>query len=221
MSEKGIIFSAPMVRALLEGRKTQTRRLLGLRGFKGFSEFGPSDTPGYDWHFRRADKCWCDFRHADLPLPYAAGDRLYVREAWSVRGRYTDVVEVGYRASATRAHTEFVEQWPVAVAVPGKGKWPEWPKYGPSIHMPRWASRLWLAVSDVRVQRLQDISEADTIAEGISADYLEHIHGPDGYRDLWNSLHTKPGTRWEDNPWIYAVTFTVHRGNLYAVHHAD
>lgn len=207
MSDKGIIFSAPMVRALLDGRKTQTRRLAKPR-----STVRPSLLDG-EW----SDSYVLDPGNAEWlarDVPYAIDDRLYVREAWSVRGVFSDVVEVGYRASENRGHTEYVEQWPVARAVPGKGKWPAWPKYGPSIHMPRWASRLWLPVTDVRVQRLQECSEVDAIQEGVTL-VEETCEDPvEAYGLLWNSLHTAEGERWQDNPWVVAVSFDVHRGNI-------
>lgn len=193
MGDRPIIFSAPMVRALLDGCKTQTRRL------------------------------------ATSPLRQCAvGDRLYVREAWHVRGRYTDVVEVGYSASQRRSHTEYVEQFPVAVAVPGKGKWPTFPISGPSIHMPRWASRLTLVVEAVRTEPLQAISEADAAAEGVRP--LQGSDGPyyhtvdiDGgslneataaltYKLLWNVLHGEES--WAENPDVLALTFRVERGNI-------
>src|SRR3546814_10006548 len=87
MADRPIRCSGPMVRALSDGRKTQTRRMLSIGGHKEFSEFGPSDTPGYDWHFRRADACWCDFRHSELlaRLRWHAGDRLWVKETFFPR----------------------------------------------------------------------------------------------------------------------------------------
>lgn len=232
--DKGIIFSAAMVRALLDGRKTQTRRLLKAPAEMGLTYVvALDDAPGW-FGDEEGEVCFS--------AGYAPGQRLYVREAWSVRGVFTDVVEVGYRASENRGHTEYVEQWPVDTAVPGKAKpgrpapkWPEWPKYGPSIHMPRWASRMWLAVTDVRVQRLQECSNEDAQAEGREicpscGDSGWVNSGPDGgwqcevrgcgdedrawYADLWNSLHTSEGERWQDNPWVVAVSFDMHQGNI-------
>jgi hypothetical protein len=215
MSDKGIIFFAPMVLALIDGRKSQTRRLLRNPEYWGCPT---GDCP----HDKQAE---CDAQMADLPAKqsgYAPGQRLYVREAWHVRGRYTDVVEIGFRASQNRSHTEYVEQVPVAKAVPGKGQWPRFPKYGPSIYMPRWASRLTLAVSEVRVERVQSISKEDCYAEGIERPTAPSMgsevcaidNARNAYRSLWNSLHTVRGERWQDNPWIVAVTFDVRRGNI-------
>lgn len=219
MSTKGIIFSAPMVRALLAGRKTQTRRLIKPKT-------GPME-PGdilVSWPADSFIRQGAKFRP-----PYAPGDRLYVREAWAK----DDLIPNGVRYVATDAIHELR-------------------KKRPSIHMPRWASRLWLEVTEVRVQRLQDISEADAIAEGIvwqepteedlqwavdqaveygtSADVqgvwtVPGMGGPgkadiwgvtarQSYQFLWNTLHTAPGTRWQDNPWIVAVSFPVHHGNV-------
>lgn len=237
MTDRGILFSAPMVRGLLrEARcpgtgKTQTRRMLSLRGFRKFSEFGPSDTPGYDWHFRREDACWCDFRATELPLRWQVGDRLWVKETWQVAGLYTDVAEIRYRASQHSGHTEFVEQIPIEQVT---RRLVDFPKWRPSLLMYRWASRLTLTVTDVRVERLQDISEADAIAEGIDEVTREvaprdpslrhwkryrdggwngYVDSPIGsYASLWTEING-PGA-WEANPWVVAISFTVQRGNI-------
>src|SRR3546814_16853672 len=105
MADRPILFSAPMVRALSDGRKTQTRRMLSIGGHKEFSEFGPSDTPGYDWHFRRADACWCDFRHSELlaRLRWHAGDRLWVKDTFFPRpGLPERLARPRYRAEEAR-----------------------------------------------------------------------------------------------------------------------
>lgn len=181
MAEKPIIFSGPMVRAILAGRKSATRRILKKpAALDALAVFGPSMLmrPG------------C----ADL-LPFAVGDRLWVREAFS----YSWVV----RDDPDRRHLMPVWYW--ADGNPEGGSWSR-PK--PSIHMPRWASRITLEVTDVRAQRLQDISGDDAQAEGCI-----HHHDPAGdgqnvieqFSYLWTSIHG-PGA-WEANPWVAAITF--------------
>jgi hypothetical protein len=235
MTDRGILVSAPMVRGIIRETenpgtgKTETRRLLSVGGHRSFTEFGPSDTPGYDWTFRDADMRWHDLRHAELleQLRFTGGDRLWVKETWAVASVFTDVVEVRYRASEARSHTEYCEQVPLERATKYAPTWPTWK---PSIFMPRWASRLTLTVTDVRVQRLQEISGGDAIAEGLLAfpENGEATHWATGadrndiwftdpreaYADLWNGLHDKPGERWDDNPWIVAVSFDVRKGNI-------
>ncbi|AOR77186.1 hypothetical protein [Novosphingobium resinovorum] len=224
MTTKGIIFSAPMVRALLDGRKTQTRRLIKLPpapehlgewqastvGGPGILDRHGNETPEYPcvWHTRTG---------ATIVPPYAVGDRLYVREAF--RGPY-----------AYEAHGYKLKDWGnkpcwyTADGEPaGRGAAFYWPKGRPSIHMPRWASRLWLEVTAVRVQRLQDISEDDAEAEGAERLVFDgeafYAGSPEGtyrcgFAGIWSHLHTAEGEHWDDNPWIVAVTFDVHRGNI-------
>ena len=212
--EHGILFTAPMVRALLDGRKTQTRRIVKLK------EFQPSTTPGYDWTFRsgRGD-CWQDYRHKDLlarVAPHKVGQRIWVKETWHLchtkdQGGYC------YRAdSACDDSGERHGQWIVGVFHAFPVRWK------PSIHMPRWASRITRLVTEVRIQRVQDISEEDAIAEGIHELWLQQ--GQSGawwtgdesnprvrertpinaYRSLWEFLYG-PGS-WALNPWIWAYT---------------
>lgn len=211
MADRGIIFSSPMVRALLDGRKTQTRRLLNPQP-KAF----PIDVDG--------TPCEVGCLHVEgeprpriftgrvltaQTLPHAVGDRLYVRESWS--HTWEGVWDI---ATARRAGD-------AGVIYMADGQKPG-AKYWPSIHMPREFSRLTLIVTDVRVQRLQEISEEDAIAESCAGCLGPNPEFPDEwdpspreeFEVLWNSLHTDPGTRWEDNPWIYAVTFDVRRGNI-------
>lgn len=186
----GISFSTPLILPLLAGHKSQTRRILTLRGYREFSQFGPSDTPGYDWHFRRADGCWCDFRAADLPLPYAIGDRLNVKEGIE-RGELGEIV---YRADGQ--------------SVPGS-EWAWKPRTLPHRYMPKGLARIWLTVTDVRIERLQAITFADMLAEGVRR-AAGDLPG-DAWRQLWDGLHDKDGERWADDPWLVALTFTVER----------
>lgn len=197
MGERGkpIIFSAPMVRALLAGTKTQTRRTIKPRGKSRPSIFDGTWTDDYVM-----DPGNAEWRARDLA--YAVGDRLWVREALE------------------RANGE-------AVGYPADGTWlPNTPWIWkrsklPSIHMPRAFSRLTLIVTDVRVQRLQEITSADAIAEGCtpyanSATIDCGTPDPrDDYRALWDRING-PGA-WEANPWVAAYSFTVHRANIAAL----
>lgn len=226
MADKGIIFSAPMVRALLDGRKTQTRRL--LKPAPEWHERSDNLAAGWSWrgfHAWPNDEEFGSAVSKSGRLPYAHGDRLYVREAFSY-----DTLDVD------RDGTLPPWYWAdgnIADAEQGSGNFTK-PK--PSIHMPRWASRLTLLVTDVRVQRVAEISEADILAEGAPL-CPHHVDGTiDGsnphmcvinegepwatqsprlwFHRLWNSLHDKPGERWEDSPWVVAVSFDVKHGNI-------
>lgn len=128
MAERPILFSGPMVRAILEGRKTQTRRVLSLRGFPEFSEFGRSYTDGFDWCFRDARLSWNEIPHRDLlrRLPYHAGDRLWVREAWQTWAEYDDL-----KPSEIHPNTDAI----LYVADRPDMFWDA--RKRPSIHMPR------------------------------------------------------------------------------------
>lgn len=216
MADRPILYSSAMVRAQLERRKTQTRRLpTRLIGFGKITEFGPSDTKGYDWHFRDKGMRWHDLKHDELlkVLPWQVGDRLFVRETWrfdpggSVRdaaGGTIDEIdpEVFYRADCS-GHSS-VYRWE------------------PAIHMPRWASRLTNIVTDVRVQRLYDISHSDAIAEGLQ--WVAPTWGIEGiadswqddprmaYRALWDSINGRGAA--DKNPWVVAVTYTVDQRNI-------
>src|SRR3990167_5449484 len=173
VKERPILMSGPMVRAILDERKTQTRRLVKL-GHPG--TFGQSDTRGFDWTFRGTRRggligggssCWQDLRHAQLLnlCPYGAvGTRLWVRESFY---RWTGLNYVAegwtaspdgdaYRSIRYRADWEPRDPWEISISLPK-----------PSIHMPRWASRLTLEITGVRIERLQSISGDDALSEGI------------------------------------------------------
>ncbi|WP_257819798.1 hypothetical protein [Burkholderia glumae] len=160
MKERPILFSAPMVRAIIEGRKTQTRRVVKPQPPADAREvitFHHPDPRTHYWGFDGGSLLdWCQ------PCPYGeVGDRLYVRETWQHSnhplGPYEDGCLVFYRADyMDDPHGPDGEKSP-------EGKYREW---RPSIHMPRSASRITLEITGVRVERLHDISEGDAIAEG-------------------------------------------------------
>lgn len=185
MTDRPIIFSAPMVRALLDGRKTQTRRL------------------------------------ATSPLRVCEpGDRLYVREAWTIASVFSDVIEVRYQAHERHGHSDHVEQVPLAHGV---AETPFWPKYRPSIHMPRWASRVTLIIEQAWQEPLRAIPGHDALREGVEregGDWKNYgadepcLSARESYATLWDALHTAEGERWQDNPRVVALAFRVERGNI-------
>ncbi len=210
MTDRPILFSGPMVRAILDGRKSQTRRAINPRRKSAIDLFDGSWTDGYV--LDPGNQSW-----REEAYPWRVGDQLYVRETFS--GPY------GCRRLPPR-------DWPVGAPIwfwaDGDPQDGDWTKPKPGMHMPRWASRLTLTVTDVRVQRLQDISEADAIAEGcfkgkatgrIFANETsmrlggdEWRNARDWYADLWDRLNAKRG--WDTNPWVVAVTFSVQRSNI-------
>lgn len=206
MTDHPILFSAPMVRALLDGRKTQTRRILKPQPYP------LEGMPGY-WNASGAVGGRIVTSAEDLARlhRFAKGDRLWVREtlkrddgSWIYAA---DGLGVGLPQDDPR--------------IPHMVAWAHH-KEGDtcvSIHMPRWASRLTLTVTDVRVQRLQAITPADCIAEGafrptatpMTVD-CETRDPRDDFAALWRSINGRDS--WDANPWVTATTFTVERRNI-------
>ena len=214
--ERPILFSGPMVRALLAGRKLQTRRV--IKDAPDGEWFADRDGPG-DWRWVAPEG------RPTMPirLPYAPGDRLWVREAFATYEAIRSpnpLDNIVYRADLPATEPPITD--PITSA---RLLWTTAPKKWRSpIHMPRWASRLILLVTDVRVRRVTDISGADAQAEGIVAfprnpsDPCWGVsrEGPmaetprDAFRDLWDSLNGhRPGASWDENPWVVAYTFSV------------
>lgn len=192
MKERPILFNAPMVRAILDGRKTQTRRIAKVTS-EGCKEGFITPLAGFVPRSIENHISYC---------PHGvAGDRLWVRETFSSHiGNYGESIEYAYRAT----HDDRYGPWK------------------PSIHMPRSASRILLEVTNVRVERLQDISEEDAVAEGIEQEpgtshWKNYDTSPGGwrywespiqsYRTLWESINGKGS--WDLNPWVWVVEFNV------------
>ncbi|HHS4281815.1 TPA: hypothetical protein ACTLIL_005575 [Klebsiella pneumoniae] len=196
ISERGMIFNAEMVRALLDGRKTQTRRPIKWKQTR-FTEIGERED-GSKWPWSEDAEHACDFWH---PCPFGAvGDRIWVREAFRVHSRATDVATLVYKASERNSWTEQTRRVPVAVC--NKPATPE--KWTPSLHMPRWASRILLEITGVRVELLRSMSQDDARAEGVIA-----ASGPMeaglAFRELWDSIYGEES--WKANPWVWVIEF--------------
>ena len=193
MTDRPTLFSGAMVRALLDGTKTQTRRVLKPQPevVDQASEHLESDELSGWVNVEMSDGRFLRWRP-----PYAVGDRLYVREAFRVQ-------HGGAIRDATGAQEDYLEPAVFYMASGGRGPWT------PGIHMPRKLSRLTLSVTDVRLQRLQEISEADALAEGIPQDSPDPIAA---YFFLWDEINGTGASA--KNPWIVAVSFTVERRNI-------
>lgn len=191
MKERPILFKAPMVRAILDGSKTQTRRVV-KQDREGLLDCKP--TPAWDAFWQ------C------VACPYGKpGDRLWVRETWSADAWFdgnapNDIPDSAYIAYVSGRHAV---AWPAAMG-----------KVRASIHMPRWASRILLEVTDVRVERLQDISEADARAEGVKVDGNGHAVRDEvvnvggartAFAELWESINGPDS--WAANPWVWVIEF--------------
>lgn len=221
MTDKPILFSGPMIRALLDGRKTQTRRILKPQPFGNVEGFQKvfADPPYFealDSDGKPVPGAFQDGPNFLTPYPkikYSVGDRLWVREAHYL----TDDGENEYAVFADDddAVAEHLQDMQTVIAGQPDIDWSKHLRLRPSIHMPRWASRLTLIVTDVRVQRLQEITLGDICAEGLARsiyDFRPAQTGFDAWRELWDSIHGHGA--WGANPWVAAYTFTVHRSNI-------
>ena len=206
-----MIFNAEMVRALLSGRKTQTRRII-----KPQPEATLSGSLSGKWLSRPLNGLLLPkIEDIAIHCPFGAvGDRIWVREAFRVHSRATDVATLVYKASERNSWTEQTRRVPVAVC--NKPATPE--KWTPSLHMPRWASRILLEITDVRVERLNAISEEDARAEGIIDGGCLNCgeHEPcgcanpepdatDAFAYLWQSIYGQES--WNANPWVWVIEF--------------
>lgn len=196
ITEKPILFSGPMVKAILEARKTRTRRVIN-----------PQPEVVKDAHW--AGGGYLKFKGGSLALkalaatgeefcPYGeVGDRLWVRETFApcIGGAEGPLNPTLYRADEFEGYDKLT--------------------WKPSIFMPRWASRITLEITNIRVERLQAISESDIHAEGIDEAFCSAL-GETAHRDPdlveawchgWDALNAKRGYSWESNPWVWVIEF--------------
>ena len=192
MKERPILFNADMVRAILDGRKTQTRRVVTAKQMAKAHGLMMEDE-AIDWCPYSRDGC----------------RRLWVRETWGLDepgilkkcngklGLYMDGTALDSHFSVLYKATQAMD--------------PDYPMYWrPSIHMPRWASRITMEVVDVRVERVKSIDHDDARKEGV---VLDTVAGggddryPWAFHRLWDSINAKRGFGWDVNPWVWAVTF--------------
>jgi len=226
MKERPILFSAPMVRAILNGKKTQTRRVVKpqptlehvLRGWVKSSR--PKGHEGKTIFAKHDGTFFQD--HLYVRCPYGdIGDRLWVRETWQgplLEDSETNPAIDWYGPS----HIEKYKSPAHCVYRADEVPTPEYVDiednlchgWKPSIHTPRWASRILLEITNVRLERLQDISEEDALAEGWPRRNLVSL-GPqvhkdaarDWFADLWESIHGLDS--WYENPWVWVIEFKV------------
>lgn len=203
MTERGMIFNGEMVRAILDGRKTQTRRIMAIQ--PEHSELGlrrvidsknGRDNGKYFWS--QSDACGLKARSKVFGCPYGeVGDRIWVRETWARYNIDQNSHDMAYRATTP-------------------DDWPEEGRWRPSIHMPRWASRITLEITGVRVERLNDISQEDAHAEGMELtgwrptysdpDSGGEVWTPyDNFAQLWESIYGEGS--WQDNPYVWVIEF--------------
>ena len=208
MKERPILFSSPMVRAILDGRKTQTRRVIRVQpcvinGVFTHHKRGPV------WESGKPDVC----PHGQF------GDLLYVKEAtWIWCRKAADgKTKTGRDKFRYYPHGREVRYYADCAGKPERQPYAEpnmvW-KYKTARFMPRWSSRIQLEITEVRAERVAAISETDAMDEGVGisgADYPQWDGDPDQYRKLfrerWNIINETRGWSWAANPWVWAITF--------------
>ncbi|EOF9236843.1 hypothetical protein MA314_002450 [Klebsiella pneumoniae] len=215
MKERGMIFNADMVRAILDGRKTQTRRPIKWKQTR-FTEIGERED-GSKWPWSEDAEHACDFWH---PCPFGAvGDRIWVRETFQGPLFDYDLMDNYCKDPTPFEKPEFCVY--KADGVPA----PEFYDaddelhcfWRPSIHMPRWASRILLEITDVRVERLNAINEHDAQAEGVAKlrggfwkhyqpGWTQHqLSARGSFVTLWKSIYGDES--WNSNPWVWVIKF--------------
>lgn len=223
---KPIIFSGPMVRQILAGRKSETRRLL-----YSIIRRGPNDpVPNracFDRRYPPPHLSLGEIATLGQWQKLQPGDRLWVRE--NVRAEELQDGRDGVRYEADNAWISIpnapkaADDW---VRLNHYGNGPKRGRLVPCIHMPRWASRIWLDVAEIKIERLREISEAGARREGVErADAIRGWRDYSGrfpfmmdqresFSSLWDMLHSVQPERWQDNPWVVVIRFNAHQGNV-------
>lgn len=209
MTERGMIFNGEMVRALLDGRKTQTRRIMKpqpevcSRGGHWWSSNVFKTMLHVEEEMQNGKGGWGGLVGGACPFG-AVGDRIWVRETWAEAGGNAPELQL-YRANYPDHVPSHYEHLKPAEEI----------RWRPSIHMPRWASRITLEITDVRVERLQNISQRDAVAEGMppSRPSIDAVSQGLGYPDfprsafaqIWQSIYGADS--WQANPWVWVIEF--------------
>lgn len=228
--KKPILFSGPMVRAILDGTKSQTRRVMKVQPPDESYQLGtcmsstvPRDVDRVRW--LKMVGLSIEDASEYFTGPYPVGTELWVRETWRTfnildREKPSEMplkTPIQFRADNVFLHSDATPDFHLS------GRW------RPSIFMPRWASRITLRVTDVRAKRVQDISEEDALAEGVREitkdgmvkkyavyDFGDYSSTPwqdmprdtkTAFRVLWDSINAKRGYSWKSNPWVWCYTF--------------
>jgi hypothetical protein len=199
MKERPILFNGEMVRAILEGRKTQTRRIVATRGVdpytKGIHSRSDISPKVSDCYIKEGDLLWV--RESHCPLMSIGGNQRKCKAKDAERVLFKDGASLYKDGEYFQGLDEYS---PDAL----------WPKWSPSIHMPRWASRITLKVTSVRVERLNHISDDDCEREGIEMPFIAERRGElaqGRFRNLWESVYGEGS--WSANPWVWVIEFEV------------
>jgi hypothetical protein len=208
MSEKAILFSGPMIRAILDGRKTQTRRVIVSSCMNDRDKIYKTITEHKGKPFfcvglyKDSDIFECDGQKIIDAVyfcsHYRPNDVCWVRETFAL------VPETAYRLSNVIQTKNPQDPHECAVY---RADWDQSPPslWRPSIHMPRWASRITLSITDSRIERLQDMTLDDAVEEGFGPYAM--LDPRDDFRAYWDAKITKHGHRWDSNPWVWAIKF--------------
>lgn len=216
--EHPILYTADSIRAYLEDRKTQTRRVIKPQPI---IDVMPDDSGKLSGHWRVKPSetlIWAGYNHLYMITdemmrhsPYGqAGDRLWVRETWEVKSCDGLQADIAYKADPYGHDTQIVY-------ICDKKLPKNLDQWQPSIFMPRWASRLTQTITEVRVERLQEINTND---KALQAEGIPLICQPDNRTDwlemayqfslLWDSLNAKRGYSWESNPWVWVISYPTY-----------
>lgn len=199
--ERPILFSTLMVQAILDGRKTMTRRVIKLPSYIKQQENGLytlfADGDAYlDQHIEELVET------GYLRCPYGkSGDILWVRETWAHEDAwYDDAPDMEWK----NIHKDGKCTWVDYKATETQDEVEKW---RPSIFMPRWACRIKLLIKDIRVERLQDMCVADCVHEGVDVGNAWTVNAKPAFIKLWDGINSKRGYGWDKNPWVWVVSF--------------
>lgn len=211
MTEYPILFTVPMVQAILDGRKSVTRRVVTVP-WKGSVRTLPYSPY---WLVEDGKLLFMNVNDGGefkpTRSPYGApGDRLWVRESWGLH-LYHDFTCWNRDSLAQRSKEEILSVWELAYRADAESPYDHW---RPNIHMPRWAARLMLEVVSIRVERLHEVTDEEALLEGVEPDRAHGLGHPDDadsarerYRALWDAINSGRGYGWNVNPWVWRIEF--------------